>query len=51
MKVVSIHGSHNGAIAFNVGEKIYVVEAERFNGYKNSGISQYKSIPNGKYTM
>jgi carbamoyltransferase len=47
MKIVSIHGSHNGAIAFNIGDKIYVVEAERFNGYKNSGISQYKSIPVG----
>lgn len=45
MKIVSIHGSHNGAIAFNDGDKIYVIEAERFNGYKNSGISQYKSIP------
>ena len=46
MKVVSIHGSHNGSVAFNVDDKIYVIEMERFNGYKNSGISQYKSIPN-----
>jgi carbamoyltransferase len=45
MNIISIHGSHNGAIAFNVGEKIYAIEMERFNGYKNSGICQYKSIP------
>jgi carbamoyltransferase len=45
MNIVSIHGSHNGAIAFNVGDKIYAIEMERFNGYKNSGIAQYKSIP------
>ena len=46
MNIISMHGSHNGSVAFNVGDKIYVVEMERFNGYKNSGISQYKSIPN-----
>ena len=46
MKIIAIHGSHNGAIAFNVDEKVCVIEMERFNGYKNSGIGQYKSIPN-----
>jgi carbamoyltransferase len=45
MKIVSIHGSHNAAIAFNHDKGITVVEVERFIGYKNSGIGQYKSIP------
>lgn len=42
---ISIHGSHNAAIAFNIDDKFYVVEIERFIGYKNSGLAQYKSIP------
>jgi carbamoyltransferase len=45
MSNISIHGSHNAAIAFNINNKFYVIEAERFIGYKNSGLAQYKSIP------
>jgi carbamoyltransferase len=45
MSNISIHGSHNAAIAFNMNNNFYVVEVERFIGYKNSGLSQYKSIP------
>lgn len=45
MKIISIHGSHNGAIAFTHKNGITVVEMERFIGYKNSGIGQYKAIP------
>lgn len=42
---ICLHGSHNGAIAFNIDNNFYVIEAERFLGYKNSGFCQYKSIP------
>jgi len=42
---ISIHGSHNGAIAFNMDDTYHVIEIERFIGYKNSGLAQYKSIP------
>lgn len=42
---ISIHGSHNAAIAFNIDNNYHVVEIERFIGYKNSGLSQYKTIP------
>lgn len=45
MNVISFHGAHNAAIAFNHSKGITVVEVERFNGYKNSGISQYKTVP------
>jgi len=42
--IVSIYGSHNAAIAFYYKGKIDVYEVERYVGYKNSGLSQYKFI-------
>jgi carbamoyltransferase len=42
---ISIHGSHNAAIAFNIEDNYHIIEIERFIGYKNSGLAQYKSIP------
>jgi len=42
---IAIHGSHNAAICFNIENNFYVIEVERFIGYKNSGLSQYKAIP------
>lgn len=51
MNNISIHGSHNAAIAFNIDNRYYVIEAERFIGYKNAGLAQYKSIPCAHVTI
>lgn len=48
---ISIHGSHNAAIAFNIDDRFYVVETERFLGYKNAGLAQYKSLPRPDVTI
>ena len=40
--VISIHGSHNGGIAAYHDGSLYIVEAEKFFGMKNSGFCQYK---------
>lgn len=51
MNNICLHGSHNAAIAFNIENKFYVIEAERFLGYKNAGLCQYKSIPRPDVTI
>jgi carbamoyltransferase len=45
--IISIHGSHNAAIAFGrpTSPVIQVVEIERLLGYKNAGLAQYKTVP------
>ena len=48
---ISIHGSHNAAIAFNINDDYHIIEVERFIGYKNSGLAQYKSIPCADITI
>jgi len=45
MNNISIHGSHNAAICYNIDNNYYIIEIERFIGYKNSGLAQYKAIP------
>lgn len=50
-KNISIHGSHNAAIAFNINDNYHIIEVERFIGYKNSGLAQYKSIPCADITI
>lgn len=46
MNIVSIHGSHNAAVSFlSPSGEIKVIEVERITGYKNSGLAQYKTIP------
>lgn len=43
MANIAYYGSHNASIAVEKdGKIITVIEVERFNGYKNSGIAQYK---------
>jgi carbamoyltransferase len=44
MNNISIHGSHNAAISFNIENTFYIIEIERFIGYKNAGLAQYKPI-------
>jgi len=45
---IGYYGSHNAALAVEQdGEIICVIEIERFIGYKNSGIAQYK-VPKHK---
>jgi len=47
MANISIYGSHNAALTIEENGKILVViEVERFSGYKNAGIAQYKVIHN-----
>jgi carbamoyltransferase len=44
MANIAYYGSHNAALAIEQdGKIISVIEVERFNGYKNSGIAQYKT--------
>lgn len=52
MANISIYGSHNSAIVVeNNGEILCVVETERFCGYKNSGLAQYKVPHNGELIL
>jgi carbamoyltransferase len=45
MANISIYGSHNSAIAVEQDGKIVtVIEVERFVGYKNGGLAQYKLV-------
>jgi carbamoyltransferase len=45
MANISIYGSHNSTIAVeDKGEIITVIEVERFVGYKNGSLAQYKLI-------
>lgn len=40
--IVSVYGSHNAAIAFYYNGQYSIYEVERFIGYKNAGLCQYK---------
>lgn len=42
--IISIYGSHNGALAFYYKGNIQVYEVERFLSYKNAGLAQYKIV-------
>jgi predicted NodU family carbamoyl transferase len=44
MANIGYYGSHNAALAIEENGKIIsVIEIERFNNYKNSGVAQYKT--------
>lgn len=45
--IISIHGSHNAAVAFGrpSASFVQVIEVERLIGYKNAGLAQYKFVP------
>src|SRR5665647_2804935 len=46
---IAIHGSHNSALAIERDGKILaVIEVERFSGYKNGGLAQYKVTHNNE---
>jgi carbamoyltransferase len=48
MANIGYYGSHNAALAIEQdGKIITVIEVERFTGYKNSGVAQYK-VPKHK---
>jgi carbamoyltransferase len=48
MANIAYYGSHNAALAIEQdGKVVSVIEVERFIGYKNSGIAQYK-VPKHK---
>lgn len=51
MANISIYGSHNSAIALEIDEKIIVLEAERFSGYKNAALAQYKIAHNSEILL
>ncbi len=51
MANIAYYGSHNAAFAVEQdGKIISVIEVERFNGYKNSGIAQYKTPKHKGYS-
>jgi carbamoyltransferase len=51
MANIAYYGSHNAAFAIEQdGKIISVIEVERFNGYKNSGIAQYKTPKHKGYS-
>ena len=50
MANIGYYGSHNAAIAVEQdGKIISVIEFERFVGYKNTGVAQYKVIKHKSY--
>ncbi len=50
MANIGYYGSHNAAIAIEQdGKIISVIEFERFVGYKNTGVAQYKVIKHKSY--
>jgi len=50
MANIAYYGSHNAALAIeDNGKIISVIEVERFNGHKNSGVAQYKTIKHKGY--
>jgi len=52
MANISIYGSHNSAFAIEENGKILtVIEVERFCGYKNCAIAQYKAVYNSELAL
>jgi carbamoyltransferase len=52
MPNISIHGSHNAAIALeNDGEILEVIEIERFLNVKNAGLTQYITSPSRHFVV
>ena len=50
MANIAYYGSHNAAFAIEQdGKIISVIEVERFLGYKNSGLAQYKCPKHKNY--
>lgn len=50
MANIGYYGSHNAAIAIEQNGKIIsVIEFERFVGYKNTGVAQYKVVKHKSY--
>lgn len=51
MANIAFYGSHNAALVVEEGgEIISVIEVERFNSYKNSGVAQFK-VPADPFTL
>lgn len=51
MANIAFYGSHNAALVIEEGGEILsVIEVERFNSYKNSGVAQFK-VPADPFTL